>query len=898
MTNFAGRTLSHYRLEARIGVGGMGEVYRGVDTRLSRPVAVKILPPDLLQDDERRRRFTQEAKAASALNHPNIVTIYDVGSEAGIDLIVMEHVEGKTLEEIIGRRPMAIGPLLRYAAQIADALTAAHAVGIVHRDLKPTNIMVTAQGLVKVLDFGLAKLTEVSAPDAEAHTRTVAQGGSPTERGMIVGTASYMSPEQAEGGVVDARSDIFSFGSVLYEMATGRRAFEGSTTMSTIAAVLRDEPPRVSTITAPLPHDLEVLITRCLKKDPNRRVQHVADLKVALQELKEDSDSGRLMTSVGPAPADGTRRRVWPVAFAGIGVLTAIAAAAGWYWFGRPSAAPKPPALTRLTFDTGMTRDPAISRDGKLVVYASDRASKSPNLWVQQIESGQAVQLTHYEEGAGLPSFSPDGTRIAYQAQGKDEGIYVVATIGGEPRKIASTGFFPRFSPDGTQIAYHVTEEAKGRLMLVAANGGQPTKVSDLDGAAPLWSSDGSHLLAVGRQDPNAPPSEAFDWFVISIKDGTAVRTHAMAALRAQKVLTESVFVIPANDWLGDAVLFSLRNPDGAEVWRLPLDPATFQPAGPAEQVTFGTAEESSPTMSMDGKLAFAAVDTIADYWMLPLNANTATVTGPRTKVMGNSASERHALSVDGTTLFFCGHRGGQSEIRSRDLRTGKETPFISAPTEHHINEATADGSSFLYLVPGATPARFLGSTTGAPPRKVCENCGHAAMSRDGTKVLYMVEPDHHTYRLLDVASGVSTEFISSATLDLDRAAFSPDGQWAAVNTLGGRHLFLVPVRNARVEEQEWIVFDQLKSRGGYQWPAFSPDGNTLYYVSSEDGHFCVYARRLSPSRRPSGAAVVVQHLHESNAYGHPHGMAVGADKIVLLMNQGTSNIWLMSPRR
>ena len=410
MTTLAGRTLSHYRLEAKIGAGGMGEVYRGVDTRLNRPVAVKILPPELLQDEDRRRRFTHEAKAASALNHPNIVTIYDVGSEAGIDLIVMEHVEGKTLEDVIGRRPMALGPLLRSATQIADALAAAHAAGIVHRDLKPTNIMVTSQGLVKVLDFGLAKLTDMSPPSGQDQTRTAAQGGSPTERGAILGTAAYMSPEQAEGGVVDARSDIFSFGSVLYEMATGRRAFEGATTMSTIAAVRRDEPPRISTVTAPLPHDLEVLINRCLKKDPERRVQHMADLKVALQELKEDSESGRLMTPV--AAAATVRRPMWPIAVAALVALVAIAAVAGWYTFGRLTQDPQPSALTRLTFDTGMTAQPALSPDGKLVAYMSDRKTTVPTIWVQQVDGGQAVQLTNHEAGAGFPRFSPDGTAL------------------------------------------------------------------------------------------------------------------------------------------------------------------------------------------------------------------------------------------------------------------------------------------------------------------------------------------------------------------------------------------------------------------------------------------------------------------------------------------------------
>ena len=456
MTNLTGKTLSHYRVDTKIGAGGMGEVYRGIDTRLNRPVAVKFLPPDLLQNDDRRRRFAHEAKSASALNHPNIVTIYDVGSDAGIDFIVMEYVAGKTLEEIIGRRPMAIALLLRHATQIAEALTAAHAAGIVHRDLKPTNVMVTDQGLVKVLDFGLAKLAEGSTSAADGDTRTAAQEvGSPTERGMIVGTASYMSPEQAEGGIVDARSDIFSFGSVLYEMATGRRAFEGSTTMSTLAAVLRDEPPRISTITAPLPHDLEVLINRCLKKDPSRRVQHMADLKVALQELKEDSESGRLMTGVAPASAATARRPVWPIALAALVAIAAIGAIAGWLQYGQSSGTVQQPVLTRLTFDTGMTAQPALSRDGTLVAYISDRTTKLPNVWVQQVDGGQAVKLTDHVDGAAGPTFSPDGTRIAYTAaDGKTPGVYVVATIGGEPRKIAADAYVPKFSADGSQLSF------------------------------------------------------------------------------------------------------------------------------------------------------------------------------------------------------------------------------------------------------------------------------------------------------------------------------------------------------------------------------------------------------------------------------------------------------------
>jgi eukaryotic-like serine/threonine-protein kinase len=294
-----GQTLGHYRIDSKLGEGGMGVVYRAFDSHLDRAVAIKVLRPDATASPDRKRRFVQEAKSASALNHPNIIHIYDIDTadlpDGPTAFIAMEFVPGKTLDQWICKNGLSLKDALKYAIQIADALTRAHAAGIVHRDLKPANIIVAGDGRVKLLDFGLAKLTEKVEGDPEGATATItAQENPQTEEGAIVGTVAYMSPEQAEGRKVDGRSDIFSFGSVLYEMVTGRRAFEGANRISTLAAILHKEPKAASEISAAVPMELEKIIARCLRKDAERRAQGIADVKLALEELKEESESGRL----------------------------------------------------------------------------------------------------------------------------------------------------------------------------------------------------------------------------------------------------------------------------------------------------------------------------------------------------------------------------------------------------------------------------------------------------------------------------------------------------------------------------------------------------------------------------------------------------------------------------
>jgi predicted Ser/Thr protein kinase len=361
--NLIGQTILHYKVLEKIGEGGMGIVYRALDTHLQRPVAIKVLPPETVTDRERRLRFVQEARAASALNHPNIVHVYDIEQTECTDFMAMEYVPGKTLAELIPRKGMKLADALKYSIQIADALAAAHAAGIVHRDLKPANVMITEKGQVKILDFGLAKLTELVEKNDSKTTQTREPR---TEEGTILGTAAYMSPEQAEGKKVDARSDIFSPGSLFYEMLTGQKAFQGTSRVSTLSAVLYQEPKPASGITSAVPAEVERLINRCLRKDPERRIQYMDDVKLALLEAKEALDAQRLMATRAAAQR-ASPMRFKPVVVAVLAVFIAV----GWYWLRqRRQAGPEAPLTTvPLTSYPGFEYTPSFSPDGNYVAF-------------------------------------------------------------------------------------------------------------------------------------------------------------------------------------------------------------------------------------------------------------------------------------------------------------------------------------------------------------------------------------------------------------------------------------------------------------------------------------------------------------------------------------------------
>jgi len=539
-----GETLRHYRIEAKLGAGGMGVVYRGLDTHLDRPVAIKVLPAGVVGSPDRRARFAQEAKSASALSHRNIVRIYaiDTGEIDGqpVDFIAMEYIAGKTLDRLIGRKGLRLNEALRYAIQIADGLTAAHEAGIVHRDLKPANVMINEQGEVKILDFGLAKLTEAEEPDVYAPTESIhLEAALKTEVGTILGTAAYMSPEQADGHQVDGRSDIFSFGAVLYEMITGRRAFIGASKLSTLASVLHTEPAPLSQSEDGVPKEVERLITRCLRKDPQRRWQKIADVKVALEDLLEDLESGAL-PKASPAATE-SRRPILPVLLWAALIVTALG---GGLLFGSRALRAPRPTFERLTYRRGDVPAAKFSPDGQTVFFSAQWANEPPSIFSMRpgsresraldLPGGRILSISSLGEmaillGAGIhgtsgtlarvpisggapreilenvndADWSPDGSSLAITriVDGKSRIEYPIGTVryegaGGAPLSL-------RVSPKGDQIAFFELDSTTGdyTVALVDQKGRKRILSRGWNGASNLiWSRNGDELWFGGRK--------------------------------------------------------------------------------------------------------------------------------------------------------------------------------------------------------------------------------------------------------------------------------------------------------------------------------------------------------------------------------------------------------------
>ncbi|MBZ5585968.1 MAG: serine/threonine-protein kinase [Acidobacteriia bacterium] len=726
-----GSAISHYTILEKLGEGGMGVVYKARDQRLDRFVAIKLLPPDKASDAARRARFFQEAKAASSLNHPSIVTIHDIVSEAGQDCIVMEYVAGKTLARLIPRRGMPLEEALAIAMQIADALARAHAAGIVHRDLKPANVMVDDHGLVKILDFGLAKLSERTISESES-TETAAVK---TDEGAIVGTAAYMSPEQAEARPADARSDIFSFGAVLYEMLTGARAFKGDSRVSTLVEVLRSEP-------APLPpeapREIDRIVRRCLRKDPSKRFQNMADLKVALSEIKEESDSGALAAS-GVGAALPRRRGPWLPAAAGL-LLLALGGGAWWRFARSGGAADVPLRAVPLTTYEGGETGPSFSPDGEQVAFSWTAADAPRGIYVKMIGS-EAAQRRTASPPTSMdlgPAWSPDGRWIAFlRVVFPKQRILVVPSIGGPERTVAevtipnpvSTGIlgpYIEWSADSQWLI--VVDRPRGReaaLFAVSIATGERRQITSppqgTNGdTAPALSPDGRTLGFVRNSGPLVA-----DLYLVSLSAGMTPRGEP-------KRLTSD------NQWTGKIAWSA----DGREIVYCAGAPSSlwrFKASGKdrPRRLALGPEDASAPTISRrNSRLAYVRSASDFDIYRADL-VNPAGPAGPPLRTVSSTLmDEQPQLSSDGARIAFVSNRSGALEVwvcGSDGSNPSQLTSFGGPPVYHPVWSPDGKQIVFESNAGGKWAAYVIFAQGGASRQLNSAPSGHpSSWSRDG----------------------------------------------------------------------------------------------------------------------------------------------------------------------
>jgi eukaryotic-like serine/threonine-protein kinase len=712
-----GKTISHYRIVEKLGEGGMGVVYKARDAHLDRFVALKVLPAEKVADPERKRRFVQEAKAASALNHPNIITIHDIANENGIDFIVMEYVQGKTLDALVPRKGLRLNETVKLAIQMADALAKAHSVGIIHRDLKPTNVMVTDDGHVKVLDFGLAKLTEVSESGNEA-TLTLQHE---TEEGTIVGTVSYMSPEQAEGKKVDARSDIFSFGSVLYEMATGQQAFHGDSKMSTLAAILNKDPKRLTELSEGIPADLEKIVTRCLRKAPERRLQTMADLKVALEDLKEESDSGKLATKAVP---HRVLRRVWLA-----GLILLLLAVPLVVWLVRSTnrtPLETPMVAVPLTSYPGEERQPTFSPDGNQVAF-SWNGEKQDNfdIYVKLINgSGRPLRLTMSPAEDFGPAWSPDGRWIAFlrKLSERRAAIVLIPPIGGLERKLAETAFdedsllspFLSWAPDGNWLVVSDQDSLTQvfGLFLLSIETGEKRRLTspavgpNLGDSSPALSPDG-RTLAFSRSVAYATR----DFYMLAL-------SNDLKPMGEPKRVTFDNREGSSPVWTADGreIIFCSGLPGGSGLSRMAVSGADK----PQRLGSFGE-NGSQPAISRQGgRLAYAQGLEDTNIWRIDMSGVRGRNPPPVAFISSTRYDAAAHYSPDGKKIAFGSDRSGNFEIWMCDndgsnavqltsLRAVSFDPMWSPDSERVVFNSNAEGQFEIYVVNinGGRPQRL-----------------------------------------------------------------------------------------------------------------------------------------------------------------------------------------------
>jgi Tol biopolymer transport system component len=805
----SGTKLGPYEIISPLGAGGMGEVYRAKDTRLGRDVALKILPESFARDADLLHRFEQEARAVAALNHPNILALFDIGQHSegqhnGSPFLVSELLEGESLRALLDRGALPQRKTIEYGVQIAQGLAAAHEKGIVHRDLKPENIFVTRDGRIKILDFGLAKLAQKAGADPDevtlAHTAV----------GVVMGTASYMAPEQVRGQTADPRTDIFAFGAVLYEMLSGGRAFRRDTPAETMTAVLKDDPPELSDPGYLLSPALERIVRRCLEKNPEQRFQSARDLSFALAALSGTDTSGRVRATAEP-------RRIPLLLW--LSLVLALAAVAAVTWL----VARRPTATARMQFAVpvpGEVGHLALSRDGSMLVFVSpEENSGLPVLYVQRIGSANVTPLPGTED-ASYPFWSPDGANVAFFAHGK---LQKVALSGGTPQVLANAlaargGSWGRqdviiYAPNAESAIWRVNADGTGAAPITQ----QIKSGTDQSHRWPLFLPDSSHFLFWAGNFGNAKDDRSSGIYASSL-DG---KDRKLVTLCHSSFGYDTGHLFYAND---ERQLVSVA-----------FDTSTAAVSGGTSVVANVVGFHPS---------TFWAVLTVADNGTLVYNASAGAALSALTwidragKELGRIGEPgvlaNPTLSPDGSrvALDISDQKANNVDIWLESTSGGGNSRFTFEPPEEAMGVWSRDGSMLAYrssLAVGA--AVFLKRTTGLEREKqrytvsVSDDIVPNSWSLDGRQVLCTHQtPTGYYLELMPVADGATTRFLPSKSSDTN-GQISPDGKWAAYasDESGNWEIYVTSFPGAA---GKWQV-----SRGGGTEPRWRGDGKEIFYI-------------------------------------------------------------------
>ena len=857
MSALEGRQISHYRVLRRVGSGGMGVVYEAEDLTLGRHVALKFLPSDLQQAPQASERFKLEARAASALNHPNICTIHEVGEEQGESFIAMELLQGEPLDTYVLHHPLTTPEILNIAIGIADGLDAAHSAGIIHRDIKPGNIFITTRGEPKILDFGLAKARRTSSHARVAGASeavTVAQEHL-TSPGIAVGTVAFMSPEQARGQDLDARSDVFSLGAVLYQMVTGRPPFEGETPAVIFDGILNRDPAPIGERAPEIPARLQDVITTALEKDRDLRYQSAAEIRAELKRIKRDAGSGRAASAgsaaatraassstqvaahesaVGPAHAARTAR-VWWVGSIATAVIVGVLAA--WWW--QPFVSKETTraidvtsmSVSRLT-QSGNAMAVAISPDGRYVIYAL-REGELQSLWMRQVATRSDVQVLAPEMANYLGlTFSRDGNYIYFvrsdAGSGTVSSLYSMPVLGGTPRRLISDiDTEVTFSPDGRQLAFvrGVPDVGKARLLIANSDGTGEQPLWETDAEinpfgilAPDWSPDGNSIaMSSGRRG-------ASTLTIVSVADKTArpLYRHQGAIGRPLWMPDGKTLLLPLD------TLFA----DRAQLWRVAY------PSGSATRFTNDLTDYSRLHFdrTVDGRtLAIVSESRIMDVEVLDASANAqggVLTSGGNGRFVSWGGDDGLYYSI-GQNIF----RSGPTDRQPRQLTT--------EGTVNLYPSGCGDGSVVYQIFKEDRTEIWRMAADGSNARVIVRdgNPSGPACSRDSTWIAYARRGTDQQIAAVRVPidGGASTELIRN--LSRDGISISPDGSLVAAVAWEGSS-GNAPLKV--VSSAGGPVLYTLRFPPGATDVNFSPDGKSIHYAVVRRGASNVWEQPLT----------------------------------------------------